>query len=428
MKTFDEILPKLQEALATQPGNLKKIGQLIINRDLNGIVRLVIDEKLEDDGDAKRAIDDIVKSLAAYLESRLADKNTVIYESSLDEIIKNAPHFPLKDNPNVIITDRLLTETDWTHISPVADTHRIVFYSIKGGVGRSTALSVSAWALAEQGKKVMVLDMDLESPGISNSLLPYEKCPAYGIVDWLVEDLIDNGSAVLPYMVGLSDVSHNGAVYVVPAHGKEAGEYLAKLGRVWMPKQRGDNPREPWQIRLNRLLVDLETQYKPDIVLIDSRAGIDEVSSACITSLGAEIILLFVLDSEQTWSGYDILFQHWIRNNAAQKIRGRLQIVGALIPEINQQEYIDGLCEHAWDLFTTKLYDQIPADNPAAELFSYDKSNSEAPHYPWCTLWNRGFAALQNLYDPLRQSVITEQIQGIFGQVITPIKGIIEND
>jgi hypothetical protein len=428
MKTFDEILPKLQEALENQTENLEKVGRLIINRDLNGIVRLIIDEKFEDDGEAEKAIDDIVKSLAVYLESRLADKNTVIYESSLDEIIKNAPHFSLRDNPNVIITDRILTETDWTHISPTADTHRIVFYSIKGGVGRSTALAVSAWALAEQGKKVMVLDLDLESPGISSSLLPYEKCPVYGIVDWLVEDLIDNGPVVFPYMVGLSNVSHNGAVYVVPAHGKDAGEYLSKLGRILMPKQRGDSFHEPWQIRLNRLISDLETQYQPDIVLIDSRAGIDEAASACITSLGSEIILLFALDSEQTWSGYNILFQHWMRNNAAQKIRGRLQIVGALIPEINPQEYIDGLCEHAWNLFTDRLYDQIPAGNPAAELFNYDKSNSEAPHYPWCTLWNRGFATLQNLHDPLRQSALTEQIQSIFGQVITPIKGIIEND
>jgi hypothetical protein len=229
-------------------------------------------------------------------------------------------------------------------------------------------------------------------------------------------------------MVGLSDISHNGSVYVVPAHGKEAGEYIAKLGRVWLPKHRADNSREPWQNRLNRLLGDLETQYKPDIVLIDSRAGIDEVSSACIAGLGAEIILLFALDSEQTWNGYDILFRHWMRNNAVLKIRDRLQIAGALVPETNQQEYIDGLCERAWDLFTNRLYDQISADDPAVELFSYDKSNTDAPHYPWCVFWNRGFATLQNIHEPMRQSAITEQIQGIFGQLINPIKGICEND
>ncbi|MDR1252608.1 MAG: hypothetical protein LBK62_10670, partial [Treponema sp.] len=84
MKTFDEIFQKLHEALAAQTENLKKLGQVIINRDLNGIVRIVIDEKFEDDGEARKAIDDIVKSLAVYLESRLADKNTVIYEPYLD--------------------------------------------------------------------------------------------------------------------------------------------------------------------------------------------------------------------------------------------------------------------------------------------------------------------------------------------------------
>jgi hypothetical protein len=429
MKTFDEILKGLQAALTTQTRNIRKIGQLIVNRDLNGIVRLVVDEKIENDGEAKKALDDIVANLAIHLESRLADKNTVIYESSLDNIIESAPHFPLKDIPNVIVTDRLLTENDWTNISPVADTHRIVFYSIKGGVGRSTALAASAWALAEQGKKVMVFDLDLESPGISSSLLPAEKCPAYGMVDWLLEDLVDNAANVLPYMTGLSDVSHNGVIYVVPAHGKEAGEYIDKLGRVWMSKTRSDNSRETWQMRLNRLLKELETYYKPDVVLIDSRAGIDEVSSACITGLGAERVLLFALDSEQTWTGYNILFRHWLRNNAAQEIRNRLQIVGSLVPAIDrQEEYIDGLCERAWDIFTSKLYDQIPADNPDAEFFNYDKSNSEAPHYPCCTFWNPGFAALQNLHEPLRQSAIARQIQSVFGELINFIKGGIEND
>jgi MinD-like ATPase involved in chromosome partitioning or flagellar assembly len=428
MKTFDEILPVINEVLADHTDNLAKIGKLIINRDLNGIIRFVVDEKLEAKAEAKKAIDSIIKSLMLHLESRIADKNTVIYESSLDDVIKGTSHFSLKDFQNVIIIDRLLAESDWTHITEKAATHRIVFYSIKGGVGRSTALATTAWALAEQGKKVMVLDLDLESPGISTSLLSEEKCPTYGITDWLVEDLVDNGAEVLPYMVGLSDISHNGTIYVIPAHGKEAGEYIAKLGRAWMSKRRPENFRELWQTRLNQLLGELEKSYNPDIVLIDSRAGIDEVSSACITSLGAEIILLFAIDSEQTWRGYDILFQHWLRNNTVKEIRERLQLVAALIPETKQQEYVDGLCEHAWDLFTSKLYDTIPPGNSDMEYFNYDKSDSEAPHYPWRVMWNRAFAVLPNLYEPLQQSVIIEQIQGIFGQLINQIKEIISND
>ncbi|MGB5147705.1 MAG: AAA family ATPase [Porticoccaceae bacterium] len=44
-------------------------------------------------------------------------------------------------------------------------TRFIAFYSHKGGVGRSLALANTAFALAAQGRKVLVMDMDLEAPG-----------------------------------------------------------------------------------------------------------------------------------------------------------------------------------------------------------------------------------------------------------------------
>jgi hypothetical protein len=229
-------------------------------------------------------------------------------------------------------------------------------------------------------------------------------------------------------MVGFSEVSHNNTIHVIPAHGQDTGEYISKLGRIWMSKLRNDNSREPWHARLNRLLDELEKCYKPDIVLIDSRAGIDEVASACITSLGAEIILLFAVDSDQTWRGYDMLFRHWFRNNTIKEIRGRLQLVAALVPETQPQEYVDGICEHGWDLFTDKLYDRIPPDDTSMEYFNYDKSNVEAPHFPWPVMWNRGFAVLPNLYEPLLQPIITEQVQGIFGSLINQIKEFISNE
>jgi len=43
----------------------------------------------------------------------------------------------------------------------------ITFYSYKGGVGRSMALINTAWRLAIQGKRIGVLDLDLEAPGLS---------------------------------------------------------------------------------------------------------------------------------------------------------------------------------------------------------------------------------------------------------------------
>lgn len=45
------------------------------------------------------------------------------------------------------------------------DTRFIAFYSYKGGVGRSLALANLACLLARQGRKVLILDLDLEAPG-----------------------------------------------------------------------------------------------------------------------------------------------------------------------------------------------------------------------------------------------------------------------
>lgn len=41
----------------------------------------------------------------------------------------------------------------------------ITFYSYKGGTGRSMALANMAWILASNGKRVLVVDWDLEAPG-----------------------------------------------------------------------------------------------------------------------------------------------------------------------------------------------------------------------------------------------------------------------
>jgi len=423
MKTFDETLPEIKTILQNRASDITNVDRLIINRDLNGRIRLLADEKIQDD--AKHILENIAENIADVLGDRVPNNNRVMYEPFLDAIIKNVPCFTLEKFPNMKVTvvDRLLGETNWGNIvSPEHGTCRIVFYSIKGGVGRSTALAVTAWALAEEGKRVLVLDMDIESPGISRSLLSPEKAPMYGIVDWLVEDLINNGDVIVSNIFSVSELSRNGEILVVPSYGKNPGEYISKLGRVWMPKTNGSS-RELWHIRMNRLIQGLEKQHRPDVVLIDSRAGIDEISSACITSFGAESILLFSIDSDQTWDGYRILFDHWLRTGAIEKIRDRLQIIGALIPDHNNSnDYIDELCEHSWDLFTEKVYNDIPAHDPDSDLFSFDKGDREAPHFPRLVRWDRGFEALTNLYQPLGQSLIQGRIGNVFGDLIDYIR------
>lgn len=42
----------------------------------------------------------------------------------------------------------------------------ITFYSYKGGTGRTMALANVACLLAREGRRVLVIDWDLEAPGL----------------------------------------------------------------------------------------------------------------------------------------------------------------------------------------------------------------------------------------------------------------------
>ena len=46
-------------------------------------------------------------------------------------------------------------------------THVTSFYSFKGGVGRSMALLNTAWLLARARRRVLMVDFDLEAPGLT---------------------------------------------------------------------------------------------------------------------------------------------------------------------------------------------------------------------------------------------------------------------
>ncbi len=431
MSTFDEILPNLTKIFYPFQEDVTKMKPILVNRDLNGRVRLIVDEKLECDESQQIVLDKIAQKIQEELGSHAypADQ-AVLFEPDIDDFLERESRFQLEGISDVFVIDRLAVEGNWSRISSLrSSVPRTVFFSIKGGVGRSTALAATAWALAEQGKKVLVLDLDLESPGLSSALLPEDRRPYYGITDWLVEDLVNNGDVVFENMVATSALSHNGEILVVPAHGANPGEYIAKLGRVWMPKIDSDGKRHSWSDRLRRLLDALEARWQPDVTLIDSRAGIDEVASACITELSASTILLFAIDGDQTWSGYRVLFQHWNKTGVVRDIRERLQIVGAMIPEVGTEEYVDGLLERAWDIFSEELYDEVPAGKISGEdsVWSYDQFDQSAPHYPWEVKWHRSFAVLKSLHGRLKD-IDPEMVKVLFGPLIAGVELSIEID
>ena len=65
----------------------------------------------------------------------------------------------------------------------------LTFYSYKGGTGRSMALANVAWMLALNNKRVLVIDWDLEAPGVHRYFHPFlddkELQSTRGLIDFV---------------------------------------------------------------------------------------------------------------------------------------------------------------------------------------------------------------------------------------------------
>lgn len=382
---FDSTLRHVVDALRHQkPASLERI---YVIRDLYGKVRLAASEAHLSDEGARQWLNDQAKLLQQRLAARsFPPEDAVLF---LDAGLMAELHRDgRKISPSIFWVDRLLTGAGWWTVggNPL-DTPMYTLYSVKGGVGRSTTAAVLAWHLARKGRNVLVVDLDLESPGISSAMLDHSLQPEFGVVDWFVEDLVGQGDHVIEGMVAQPTWHQDlpGDVRIVPAHGSEPGEYLAKLGRVYM------DTGVCWTERLRNLLQKLGEVIKPSLVLLESRSGLHDIAAATVTDLNAHV-LLFATNSEANWQDYGILFEHWSKLRLANDIRQRLSIVSSLTPDIDTENYIRRFRERSWAIFQDHLYDSLDSDDEPYG-FAFELLEDHAPHDPIPVHWTRGLAA-----------------------------------
>ena len=388
--SFDDVQCRVRSALDSV-ALPESTPEVYVVRDLFGRIGLSVSEDSKGGEAVQQALHDLAQALAKALGaySRPVDRTVLRVDPGLLEDLGPTARELV---PGVFWVDRLLIGEGWWNVATAPEHRgpiRYTFHSIKGGVGRSTTAAVLAWHLARRGEDVLVVDLDLESPGLASAVLAESARPTFGIADWFVEDLVGQGDLVLRDMVASPAWAHDlsGSVWVVPAHGREPGEYLAKLGRVYM-----DARDQPWNARLRRFLARLEATLDPTVVLIESRSGLHDIAAATVTDVDAEAVL-FAVDSPSTWAGYRILFHHWAKLELAESIRERLWIVSALTPELDTKRYVDRFRENAWNLFRDYLYDSVSGADRPPETVSYDLWSEEAPHNPMVIHWNRGLAA-----------------------------------
>jgi cellulose biosynthesis protein BcsQ len=223
------------------------------------------------------------------------------------------------------------------------------FYSYKGGVGRSMALANTAALLAKWGHRILVVDWDLEAPGIERFFLyPKEvtlsrsRKDTPGVVDLITahaegremswrECLVE---VSLPYSRGSSRAGSLMLITAGMLAEQDQRDYVQRLRQLdWQKlfvEHRLGECIEAWRS-------DWITDF--DFVLIDSRTGISDIGSIC-TILFPDVLVLIFTTSGQSIDGIADVMR---RSRAAQSKlpveRGRLSAVPVLSREEREKEY-----------------------------------------------------------------------------------------
>lgn len=436
---FDEALRRAVDFVADRFGS--SASAVVVVRDVAGRIRLAVDDARDPSAGSVAHGEDLETQFRAHVGAFAAGPgDAVVVRSQMvapEDVFSAAASRFAGPASGIRVLERLLTAVDWTDCrmpEPAASgrqqaAQRFVFFGIKGGVGRTTALAAVAWHLAgAHRRRVLVVDLDLESPGLGALLLPPEKFPDFGVVDWLVEVQVGQADDVLEQdMARSSPLARDlpGEILVSPACGRlrTGYEYLPKLARAYGDAWNVDREIAFPEL-LDRMLMSLERRFGADVTLIDSRAGLHDLAAAAVTRFGADS-LLFGVDSAQTWDAYRRLLQAWRgafwRSGVPciVELRDRLKMVAAMVPEVASDEYLRSFIRRSHDMFAELVYEETPQGD-VGEAFNFDQDDEDGPHYPWRINWTQ---AMQQ-FDPSGrpEALIPEQIAGAFGGLFRGIQ------
>lgn len=235
----------------------------------------------------------------------------------------------------------------------------VAFYSFKGGVGRTTALTHVAAILAMRGRKIVAVDLDLEAPGLG-SALNLAPLPKYGIIDYFYERayLPEGVETHIPITeifgeVRLSDAP--GRLFVVPA-GSLNLDYVAKVDdlRATTVNEQGE---DLWSIFYREITEQLE----PDIILIDSRTGINEWGAFSLLR-AADKAIVFLYPNEQNRQGIHLL---------TRALSGKLATYFVFSPVPSVGEIGREMVRKQWEFMQTDSYqDAENEDEESSQAFA----------------------------------------------------------
>lgn len=225
------------------------------------------------------------------------------------------------------------------------------FYSFKGGVGRSMALANVAELLYRYGLKVLMVDLDLEAPGLERyfdvpeaAYNPTDVLDKRGLIDMLIsyKKLYSLPRLNLSESSTFADASsqkqfsfpvepltnfivpiyesgnHGGTLHIIPAGYRAGDEFTRYSERVrsfdW------DNFYSEWKGEEFFEWFRCEAESFADVVLIDSRTGVTEMGGVCTYQL-ADVVVMFAGPNQQNLDGTLMMAESLVNPDLIQEGR-----------------------------------------------------------------------------------------------------------
>lgn len=440
---FDESLPLLVATLRDSIGD-KELSLATFVRDVSGRLSVVFDNEYGVK-EIERLEIEVRERLGAYARAEypVRDRNGLGAHRILEE---SAHATPVELNGMLLrLIDRRTVGADW--LVPPASPRGIpcvAFASLKGGVGRSTALAVVASHLSTRGLRVLAVDLDLEAPGIGAMLLSQDTLPRFGTLDYLVENGISGiDRTFIQDAVGRSTLGAlGGQVAVLPAIGSATianpSSALAKISRAYIDDLGIEGDTVSLAGQVGEMIARFSSTGDFDVVLVDGRAGLHESTASVLLSLGAEV-LLFGIDEPQTHLGYRLLLSHLAqyRGSAYQEWSQRIAFVNAKASaEIEDRTSAAGRFADLAAIFVrgdmTGEPPIVPPPALTADDFELDwiETVDEAEELegsePWPVVHVLDDSRYRS-FDPIKQQALltSDLYRTTFGELIAYVEGLI---
>ncbi len=236
----------------------------------------------------------------------------------------------------------------------------ITFYSYKGGVGRTLAAANFAVYLAKLGLKTVVVDFDLEAPGI-DAKFPLLKVPdeQKGILDYILDYQLNNedpGSVKqICLQVPIESSETTTPLWLIPAGQYLSEEYYRKLSQLdWSFIFSEERDGVAF---FQQFLAHIKQELQADFVIIDSRTGITEIAGLCTQQLADEVVMLSSLSSESirvTKHIKQLIQQSKIAKALEKSID--IKIVVSRVPKPEDLVIFKERCCELFDVEETKLF------------------------------------------------------------------------